>query len=322
MTPIAIPTSDKGPPWRWLVLGLLTLLAGETAADPADDAYGAYQLGDYARASELWYPLAEKGNVEAQYYLGTLFAEGKVDGAVTPVRAVFWLGRAANAGYVEAQYRLATMYYQGDGVPRNLPAALAWWQQAAGQGHAESLLSLARLAHAGKDVPMDLDQAALLYQAAAQAGSQAAWLGLAQLEQDRARLAEEHAAAREEAEALLARAKPAKRKSAAHARPQVPKGGYLGVDWIMAQPPTRYTIQLLGARDLGPIEALLQDLPGDAEISVYAFRRKGALWYAVIYGSYASEATARNAAARLQTAGTEITPWVRRFGNIQALDPR
>jgi len=57
------------------------------------------------------------------------------------------------------------MYYQGDGVPRNLPAALAWWQQAAGQGHAESLLRLAQLAHAGKDVPMDLDKAAQLRRA-------------------------------------------------------------------------------------------------------------------------------------------------------------
>jgi TPR repeat protein len=302
-----------------LGLGLALLWSGSTSAGPVGEGYGAYQLGDYERAYKLWYPPAEAGDVEAQFYLGRMFAEGKMDGTVTPVRAVFWLGRAANAGHTQAQYELGRMYFQGDGVPRDLHAAIAWWEQAARQGHAEALLRLAQLLHTGEGVPMNLDQAALLYEAAAEAGSEAASQGLAQLDADRTRLAQARSAAQRKAEAMLA---PARKGNTAARPPAGSERGYLAVDWIMAQPPTRYTIQLMGARDLAPLKVLLKGFSSEGDISVYSFRRGGELWYAAIYGSYESEATARNAAKRLQAEGHPFTPWIRRFGNIQALDPR
>ncbi len=308
--------------WRAVAAAGLIAVAGLAAAGPLEDGYGAYQLGDYAKAYALWRPLAEADDAQAQLLVGTLFAEGKgVD--ANPVRAVFWLTRAANAGVVEAQYRLGLTYYQGEGVPRDLGRAVAWWEKAALQGDASSLLSLARLYHTGEGVTMDLDRAQKLYQAAAERGSAGAQQGLVQLEGDRNRLAQVQAAGN---------STPAQPNIAV--APGSPLG--LGLDpsqaaealqavrdasWIKAQPPTRYTVQLFAARAPESVKQFLLGFNGGDVTAVYSFNRKDELWYAVVYGSYEKESLAELAVKRLVTTGNQVESWIRRFGNIQALDP-
>jgi TPR repeat protein len=57
---------------------LLTLLVG-TPASSADFPKGAaaYKSGDYATALREWTPLAEQGNVGAQYLLGVMYRKGR-----------------------------------------------------------------------------------------------------------------------------------------------------------------------------------------------------------------------------------------------------
>jgi TPR repeat protein len=50
--------------------------ADEVAADKGT-ALDAYARGDYATAAKRWRPLAEAGNPEAQFLLGTLYARGQ-----------------------------------------------------------------------------------------------------------------------------------------------------------------------------------------------------------------------------------------------------
>ena len=56
---------------------LATLLCGGALAGPMEDAGKAYQRGDYATAMKLIRPLAEQGNVSADYNLGTMYYNGE-----------------------------------------------------------------------------------------------------------------------------------------------------------------------------------------------------------------------------------------------------
>jgi hypothetical protein len=67
-------------PWLRGVLagGLLTLGAfGGWAAGPLEDGITAYKRGDYAAAMRLWRPLADQGQADAQYCLGSMYRVGK-----------------------------------------------------------------------------------------------------------------------------------------------------------------------------------------------------------------------------------------------------
>jgi hypothetical protein len=73
--------------------------AGSVAAGPFEDATAAYKKGDYATALELMRPLAEEGDVAAQFNLGV-------------------------------------MYQLSHGVPQDNGAAVSWYRKAAEWGAA------------------------------------------------------------------------------------------------------------------------------------------------------------------------------------------
>jgi TPR repeat protein len=99
--------------------------------------YQSYLKGDYEAAYTEWLPLAELGDVEAQYNLGVMYDEGAgVKQDLT--RAADWYRRAAEQGFVDAQTNLGKMYYYGQGVPRDYHEAVRWFRLAADQGDSEA----------------------------------------------------------------------------------------------------------------------------------------------------------------------------------------
>lgn len=107
--------------------------------------YQSYLKGDYKAAYEEWLPLAELGDVEAQYNLGVMFDEGagvEQDFAA----AAAWYRKAAEQGFVDAQTNLGIMYYHGLGISRDIAEAAHWFRMAASQGDEESAGYLLRLA--------------------------------------------------------------------------------------------------------------------------------------------------------------------------------
>ena len=59
-------------------LVLTAAFARSVAAGPLEDALDAAQRGDYATAIRLWRPLADKGEADAQYILGSCTTRGRV----------------------------------------------------------------------------------------------------------------------------------------------------------------------------------------------------------------------------------------------------
>ena len=55
---------------RLFLSALLAVLFASTAKADFDDGLAAYEEGDYAAALREWRPLADEGDLDAQFYLG------------------------------------------------------------------------------------------------------------------------------------------------------------------------------------------------------------------------------------------------------------
>jgi uncharacterized protein len=105
-----------------LVLALLAPLSGLAGFD---EGLEAYNRGDYATAVAEIQPLADKGEVRAQYFIATLAHYGHGQPR-DPAKAAEWFRRAAEQGHALSQYHLGLAYEKGAGVPRDLVAAHMW----------------------------------------------------------------------------------------------------------------------------------------------------------------------------------------------------
>mgnify|MGYP001217690975 CR=1 FL=1 len=85
--------------------------------------------------------LAESGDVEAQFYLAFMYANGN-EVPQNDKTAVKWWTKAAEQGLAEAQYNLGLMYAKGRVVPQNYKTAVKWYTKAAEQGYAEAQFKL------------------------------------------------------------------------------------------------------------------------------------------------------------------------------------
>ncbi|MCE2510574.1 MAG: sel1 repeat family protein [Alphaproteobacteria bacterium] len=95
-----------------------------------DAGLNAYKEEDFAKALAEWKPLAEQGDVQAQFYLGLIYGFGQgVEKDL--VEAVRWWQLAAERGNIAAQSNLGFMYKYGNGVPQDIVLAYMWSKIAA-----------------------------------------------------------------------------------------------------------------------------------------------------------------------------------------------
>lgn len=96
-------------------------------AQAADGPLAArlHRAGDSAAAIAIWLPLAEKGDVNAAFNLGTIHQHG--DGvAKNAAAALKWYRIAAERGDRESQSRLGAMYLNGEGTAKDEKEGWRW----------------------------------------------------------------------------------------------------------------------------------------------------------------------------------------------------
>lgn len=94
----------------------------------------AYRRGDHAGALAEWQPLAERGNAEAQFFLGYLYQTGH--GVPTNfTESARWFGKAAERGNWQAQFGLALLQSTGLGVRLDVVKGRQRLLESAEQGH-------------------------------------------------------------------------------------------------------------------------------------------------------------------------------------------
>ena len=93
--------------------------------------------GDEPAVLRMLREAAERGDADAQYMLGYMYAHG--DGvAEDDAEAVRWFRLAAEQGVTEAHTALGLSYTRGEGVPEDLVTGYAWLTVAAEQGESSA----------------------------------------------------------------------------------------------------------------------------------------------------------------------------------------
>lgn len=137
---------------------LAPALAHADARQDTERAEVSYRSGDVVTAMALLRKAADQGYAPAQARLADL-----LDAAEQDAEAVALYRKSAEQGDPAGEYGLSRMLISGEGVARDLPAALALLRKAAGKDHPPAIDALARAYRAGSlGLPRDLQEAAQL----------------------------------------------------------------------------------------------------------------------------------------------------------------
>jgi hypothetical protein len=120
------------------LLIVLAAVVSLSARADFNEATRAYLLGDYEKARYEALIDATDGKPEAQMLLGQLYFNG--EGVEKDLEAaMYWYEKAATQGFVDAQYRLGSLYFDGKhDIPKDYDKAYRWLQLAQDNGHADA----------------------------------------------------------------------------------------------------------------------------------------------------------------------------------------
>ena len=134
------------------ILFILFLYTVLTACGKETNPVIAFEKGDYETAMQLWKPLAEQGDKEAQNYLGILyylgFGTNKDYG-----KALEWYERAAKGGHADAQRNYGDMIHFGRGTKKDIYQAYVWYFAASQQGNEGAARQIEVIAASGNLSP-------------------------------------------------------------------------------------------------------------------------------------------------------------------------
>ena len=120
------------------------------------EAVAAYEKGDFDTALRELRPLADDGEVEAQFYMAYMYETGKGverdDG-----KAAEYYHLAADQGHDRAQFNLGLAFERGRGVEQDLAQSLEWYLLAANQGFPRAQYKVAEMYFAGSGARRELD---------------------------------------------------------------------------------------------------------------------------------------------------------------------
>lgn len=90
-------------------------------------------------------------------------------------------------------------------------------------------------------------------------------------------------------------------------------------EWVKAQTPNFYTLQLASSTNAELIKKYFVENSLVGKGGYYKNRREGEYWYALVYGAYPSVSAANAAAASLPADLKKWSPWVRKLKNIHRI---
>jgi len=145
-----------------------------------DEAYGAYQQGQYLTAFRLALPRAENGDAAAQTLIAIMYEKGQGI-SKSQEEATIWYGIAANSGNRDAQFAYALRLLKGNGVKQDLKQGFAMMQEAAIAEHPQAMFNHANHLIDNRPTSAGYRKALPFFEKAAQAQVVEAFYALAQI---------------------------------------------------------------------------------------------------------------------------------------------
>lgn len=230
-------------------------------------------------------------------------------------RTLAIVGPRAIAGEAWAQYTLGYMYHYGQDVAVDKQMAKQWIKRAAKQGYAPAQHALQRIS--SQPPPMDAN-----VNSPANEGMEPGAAAGPDKQQPQQPPSEATATpAMPEASAppsMPARAASAMSPAGASQTEQM-GNDIKGHDWIAAQDPQQFTVQLIGFGSEAAVIGFIHNNHIESQSAYYSTLRAGQPWFAVVYGKFSSRDAAHQALERLPSSLRSASPWVRSFRDIQAL---
>jgi hypothetical protein len=278
----------------------------------------------------------------AQFRLGNAYREG-YGFEKNDTEAVNWWHRAAENGISGAMYNLGVHYYFGRGVVADQATAWEWFGKAADAGHekAQHLVRVEQLKQQqltdappapGPAVPTPGLKVAEPEPVVDKLEIAAAPEVPAQPPADQV-VAEEQVAeapvdAQPEPEPVpvepvvtLAEAEletvPESGETPMESEPEVPETGRYTADWVLAQNPEHFTIQLAIMSDEDGVDRYLARHGIEGELAVFERELNGKTVLVVVLGSFATRTGTESLRAQLPPRVLRQNPWVRPFADVQ-----
>lgn len=157
-----------------IALLLAAFLCAPTFAQSFEDGRAAAEQGDPATAIAIWTPLAEAGDLQAQYWLAESFWGGWWGVPENLERRAFWHMQAAGQGHAPSYVQLGRMYELGHHFAQDDRSAAEWYARAADAGNADGQYALGHFYYEGRGVPRDFGRAYGLWRQAAAQGHEGA----------------------------------------------------------------------------------------------------------------------------------------------------
>ncbi len=126
----------------------------------------AFETKSFTQAKMFLAPLAEEGNVEAQYRMA-IMAQNGLSMVENPLMAYKYMKAAAEGGLGLALHGLGFMYLEGECVEQDTEKAIYWFKKAA-QEHEliGSMTTLGMIYFEGRGVPRDEEEGRKWYRKA------------------------------------------------------------------------------------------------------------------------------------------------------------
>lgn len=129
------------------------------------------QYNKLIKARSLMRPLAEEGDIEAQYSLSVMYMSIANGVPANSEKSLHWLRLAADSGHVDAEFNLGLHYFKGKKLARNLDKAFHWFNKAAGKNMPKAQFNLALMYEKGLGVEANQERSLQWYQSAAKLGN-------------------------------------------------------------------------------------------------------------------------------------------------------
>ena len=154
-----------------LALGATLMGATGAMADSPGyiDARTAYDAGHYDAAVQKLRPLADEGDMQAQFLLGQMHESGQ-GVPIDYAKAADDYRKAAELDYAPAEDRLGQLYRRGWGVRRDYGQAVHWFEASARAGDPAGATDLGEMYAAGLGVPESYAEGIKWYRLAASRG--------------------------------------------------------------------------------------------------------------------------------------------------------
>ena len=105
--------------------------------------------------------------------------------------------------------------------------------------------------------------------------------------------------------------------SAVPAEPIVSVPDFLKQDWVMAQPVSHYTFQLMGSWEREEVYDFIDQYALVGDVAVFENMRNSQVWHVLVYGSFKDKQAALKASAAWPAPLNTLPSWLRKMSSVQ-----